>query len=128
MSKLLEEAHRLESEALDALCNSYKMPYEDGYFQGVEDMRKLIEKYEEPQGLLEVVPSDFGKKTFEPQLTEEQEKIYRALTLVYEDKDEMHPEDLSNIIDTINIVINFYVDKDRNLIPALNKFLEEVEE
>lgn len=124
MSKLLDEAHRLEAEALDALYSSYKMPFEDGYFQGVEDMRKLIEKYEEPQGLLEVVPSDFGKKT----LTEEQEKIYRALTLVYEDKDEMHPEDLSNIIDTINIVINFYVDKDRNLIPALNKFLEEVEE
>ncbi|MCF1614797.1 hypothetical protein LQF59_06940 [Tetragenococcus koreensis] len=110
MSKLLDEACRLESEALDALYNSYKMPFEDGYFQGVEDMRKLIEKHEKPQ------------------LTEEQEKIYRALTLVYEDKDEMHPEDLSNIINTINIVINFYVGKDRNLIPALNKFLEEVEE
>lgn len=47
MSELLKEAKKLEDKALDDFYASYKMPFENGYFQGVEDTRKLIEKHEE---------------------------------------------------------------------------------
>lgn len=46
MSELLNEANRLEGEALNDFYVSYKMSFEDGYFQGIEVMRKLIKKHE----------------------------------------------------------------------------------
>lgn len=51
MSELLNEANRLEDEALNDFYMSYKMSFGDGYFQGIEVMRKLIEKHEKPKGL-----------------------------------------------------------------------------
>lgn len=113
MSKLLDEAHRLEEEALDALYNSYKMPYEDGYFQGVEDMRKLIEKHEKPQ------------------LTEEQQEIYSITKDIYEANKERFTQDEDNATQALFTATEWYDNvnfKDKDVVPALKKFLEEVQE
>ncbi|MCF1632924.1 hypothetical protein [Tetragenococcus koreensis] len=115
MSKLLDEAHRLEEEALDALYNSYKMPFEDGYFQGVEDMRKLIEKYEEPKG----VPSSL-------EFTKEQRDMYKSLKKSYGIYKRIDEPAISGALAE---VFNFgYIPEDDAVIPVLKKFINEVEE
>lgn len=126
MSKLLDEAHRLEAEALDALYSSYKMPFEGGYFQGVEDMRKLIEKHEEPKGLLQVAPPEWVNKHLI--LNEEQQDVYETLIAYYKYNARNYFKDDDNIISTLDEVITNYEINDRDFVPALNKFLKEVQE
>ncbi|GBD74229.1 hypothetical protein TEHN7126_2228 [Tetragenococcus halophilus subsp. halophilus] len=74
--------------------------------------------------LLDMI-DDFLK---EEELTEEQQEIYESLIELYDYNSRNYLKDDDIIIGTIDAMITNYEIIDKDFIPALKKFLEEVEE
>lgn len=139
-SELLKEANR----SLERVENSNPETFGEksrliGAVQAWDQAIKLIEKYEEPKGLLQCIPSDMQKDLgkalaevahqedyIKPKLSEKQQEIYDDLKSYYEASMADDPKY------ALSLALGDYghndnLNKNSDLLPALKKFLSEVE-